>query len=43
MENEKNFILQEVINDLMDADTSLLGPLMKLNYFGRLIKKSGIN
>lgn len=38
MENEKNFILQEVINDLMDADTSLLGPLMKLNYFGRLIK-----
>ncbi|MCJ7932506.1 MAG: hypothetical protein MUW56_02430 [Chryseobacterium sp.] len=38
MDNTNNFILQEVINDLVDSKTSLISPLMKLNYFGRLIK-----
>jgi hypothetical protein len=32
------FVLQEVINDLINADTSLVSPMMKLNYFARLIK-----
>lgn len=36
--NENNFILQEVIDELVNPDKSLSGPLMKLNYFGRLIK-----
>jgi len=36
--NENNFILQEVIDELVNPSISLLGPLMKLNYFGRLIK-----
>lgn len=42
MDNSNNFILQEVINDLVDANTSLIGPLMKLNYFGRLIKNQDL-
>jgi len=33
-----NFILQEVIDDLINSEKSLVGPLMKLNYFGRLTK-----
>lgn len=36
--NENNFILQEVIDELVNSNKSLSGPLMKLNYFGRLIK-----
>lgn len=36
--NENNFILQEVIDELVNPSKSLSGPLMKLNYFGRLIK-----
>ena len=35
---KKNFILQEVIDDLINPEKSLVGPLMKLNYFGRLTK-----
>jgi hypothetical protein len=34
------FLLQEVIDDLLKAETSLVSPLMKLNYFGRLIKNT---
>ncbi|KJJ37254.1 AbiTii domain-containing protein [Aequorivita vladivostokensis] len=32
------FILNNVINDLIDAEKSLINPLMKLNYFGRITK-----
>ena len=35
-----NFILNDVINDLLDAEKSLVSPLMKLNYFGRLTKNN---
>ena len=42
MDNSNNFILQEIINDLVDANTSLIGPLMKLNYFGKLIKNQDL-
>lgn len=35
---QNNFILQEVIDDLINSEKSLVGPLMKLNYFGRLTK-----
>ncbi len=35
---KNNFILNDVINDLLDAKKSLAAPLMKLNYFGRLTK-----
>ncbi|SHL61472.1 hypothetical protein [Myroides odoratimimus] len=31
------FLLQEVIDDLVNTEKSLSAPLMKLNYFGRLI------
>ncbi|MFZ4672644.1 MAG: hypothetical protein ACOYLT_11610 [Flavobacterium sp.] len=34
----KTFLLQEVIDDLVNTDRSLSSPLMKLNYFGKLIK-----
>tara|TARA_R110002012_G_C11557014_1_gene603044 strand:+ start:48 stop:1013 length:966 start_codon:yes stop_codon:yes gene_type:complete len=33
-----NFVLNEVINDLIDAEKSLVNPLMKLNYFSLLVK-----
>lgn len=33
-----NFLLQEVIDELINTDKSLQGPLMKLNYFGSLTK-----
>jgi hypothetical protein len=33
-----NFLLQGVIDELINTDKSLQGPLMKLNYFGRLTK-----
>lgn len=36
----KKIVLQEVIDELLNAEKSLIGPLMKLNYFGRLIKNS---
>lgn len=32
------FLLQEVIDDLVNTDKSLSAALMKLNYFGKLIK-----
>jgi|GEM_PF-431177 hypothetical protein len=32
------FVLNNVINDLIDAEKSLINPLMKLNYFGRITK-----
>ncbi len=32
------FLLQEVIDDLVNTDKSLSSPLMKLNYFAKLIK-----
>jgi hypothetical protein len=35
---KKTFLLQEVIDDLVNTDRSLSSPLMKLNYFGKLIK-----
>lgn len=35
---KQTFLLQEVIDDLVDTKKSLSAPLMKLNYFGRLIK-----
>ena len=34
------FSLQKVIDELIDAQKSLTGPLMKLNYFARLIKNA---
>ena len=42
MDNINNFILQEVINDLMDVDSSLFVPLMKLYYFGKRINNSDL-
>lgn len=33
-----SFIINDVINDLLDAEKSLVNPLMRLNYFGRLTK-----
>ena len=38
MSDTQTFVLQEVIDELVNAEKSLMGPLMKLNYFGRLIK-----
>jgi hypothetical protein len=38
MSNNKTFVLQEVIDDLVNTDKSLVSPLLKLQYFGRLIK-----
>lgn len=38
MSTNNVFVLNNVINDLIDADKSLINPLMKLNYFGRLTK-----
>lgn len=38
MSDTQTFILQDVINDLIDVKSSLEGALFKLNYFGRLIK-----
>lgn len=35
---KQTFVLQEVIDDLVNTDKSLSSPLMKLNYFGRLTK-----
>lgn len=42
MTEKKNntFVLNNVINDLIDAEKSLINPLMKLNYFGRLTKNT---
>ena len=38
----KNFILQEVIDELVNSQVSLLGPLMKISYFARLIKNEAL-
>jgi len=38
----QTFLLQEVVDDLVNNDKSLSAPLMKLNYFGRLIKNQEI-
>lgn len=35
---KQTFLLQEVIDDLVNTDKSLSAPLMKLNYFAKLIK-----
>lgn len=35
---KKPFVLQELIDDIVNTDKSLTAALMKLNYFGRLIK-----
>jgi len=40
MESHNQFLAQELINDLLDMDKSLVGPLLKLRYFGRLIKNT---
>jgi len=42
MSQPNTFILQEVINDLIDTDKSLTAPLMKLNYFGRLTNNEAL-
>lgn len=36
--NNTSFIINDVIKDLVDAEKSLVNPLLKLNYFGILIK-----
>lgn len=39
MSNPNNsFIINDVINDLLESEKSLVNPLMRLNYFGRLTK-----
>lgn len=38
MSNLDNFILQEVIDDLININQSLVSPLLKLQYFARLTK-----
>lgn len=40
--SERKIVLQEVIDELINAEKSLIGPLMKLNYFGRLIKNDDL-
>lgn len=35
---KQTFLLQEVIDDIVNIDKSLSAPLMKLNYFAKLIK-----
>ncbi len=35
---KKTFLLQEVIDDLVNVDRSLSSALIRLNYFGKLIK-----
>ncbi|SFH87460.1 AbiTii domain-containing protein [Halpernia frigidisoli] len=42
MDISKNFILEETISDLINVNLSLTGPLIKLNYFGKLIKNSDL-
>lgn len=37
---EENFLLKEVINELVDAKTSLVTPLMKLQYFASLTENT---
>jgi hypothetical protein len=39
---KQTFLLQEVIDDLVNTEKSLSAALMKLNYFGRLIKNQGL-
>lgn len=39
---EDNFILKEVINDLVNAEKSLVGPLLKLQYFAALTENSSL-
>lgn len=38
--NNNTFVLNNVINDLVDTEKSLTSPLMKLNYFARITKNS---
>lgn len=41
MSNQNNnFIINDVINDLLNTEKSLVNPLMRLNYFGRLTKNN---
>jgi AbiTii len=40
MDNKQTFILQEVIDELVNAEKSIVGPLLKLNYFGLLTKNT---
>ena len=39
---KQTFLLQEVIDDLVNTDKSLSSPLMKLNYFAKLIKNQDL-
>lgn len=39
---KQTFLLQEVIDDLVNTDKSLSASLIKLNYFGRLIKNQDL-
>jgi len=36
------FLLQEIIDDLVHTERSLSSPLMKLNYFAKLIKNQAL-
>lgn len=40
MESSKVFLLQEVIDDLINVDKTLTSPLLKLNYFAQLVKNT---
>lgn len=42
MSENHTFILQDVINDLIDTNSSLESALFKLNYFARLIKNDDL-
>lgn len=40
MAESRTFLLQQVIDDLLNPELSLEAPLLKLNYFARLVKNS---
>lgn len=42
MNENRTFLLQQVIDDLLDPNLSLEAPLLKLNYFARLIKNENL-
>lgn len=42
MSENRTFLLQQVIDDLLDPNLSLEAPLLKLNYFSRLIKNESL-
>ncbi|MCX2430562.1 hypothetical protein [Pedobacter sp. GR22-10] len=42
MDDNRTFLLQQVIDDLLDPNLSLESPLLKLNYLARLIKNESL-